>query len=47
MSEFKGFPADFFAFFEELATLGESAGVRQVQILDSSTGAQVNRIDYP
>jgi hypothetical protein len=33
--------------FEELATLGENAGVRHVQILDTSSGSQVNRIDYP
>jgi hypothetical protein len=33
--------------FEELAVLGESAGVRHVQILDTSSGSQVNRIDYP
>jgi len=33
--------------FEELAALGESAGVRHVQILDTSTGSQINRIDYP
>ncbi len=33
--------------FEELAVLGESGGVRHVQILDTSTGSQVNRIDYP
>ncbi|MHC5112493.1 MAG: thrombospondin type 3 repeat-containing protein [Planctomycetota bacterium] len=33
--------------FEELAVVGESAGVRHVQILDTSSGSQVNRIDYP
>ena len=33
--------------FEELAVLGENAGVRHVQILDTSSGSQVNRIDYP
>ena len=33
--------------FEELAVLGENAGVRHVQILDTATGSQVNRIDYP
>jgi hypothetical protein len=33
--------------FEELAVLGENAGVRHVQILDTSSGTQVNRIDYP
>jgi hypothetical protein len=33
--------------FDELAVLGESAGVRHVQILDTSSGSQVNRIDYP
>lgn len=33
--------------FDELAVLGESVGVRHVQILDTSTGAQVNRIDFP
>ena len=33
--------------FDELAVLGESAGVRHVQILDTSTGSQVNRIDFP
>jgi hypothetical protein len=33
--------------FEELATLGTSAGVRHVQILDTSSGSQVNRIDFP
>jgi hypothetical protein len=33
--------------FDELATLGESAGVQHVQILDTSTGSQVNRIDFP
>jgi hypothetical protein len=33
--------------FEELAVLGESAGVRHVQILDTSSGSQVNRIDFP
>jgi len=33
--------------FEELAALGTSAGVRHVQILDTSTGSQVNRIDFP
>jgi len=33
--------------FDELAALGKSAGMRHVQILDTSTGGQVNRIDYP
>ena len=33
--------------FEELAVLGTSAGVRHVQILDTATGTQVNRIDFP
>ena len=33
--------------FEELAALGENDGVRHVQILDTSSGSQVNRIDYP
>jgi hypothetical protein len=33
--------------FEELAVLGESAGVRHVQILDTSSGSQINRIDFP
>jgi hypothetical protein len=33
--------------FEELAALGENAGERHVQILDTASGAQVNRIDYP
>ena len=33
--------------FDELAVLGESAGVRHVQILDTSSGSQVNRIDFP
>ena len=33
--------------FEELAVLGKSAGVRHVQILDTATGTQVNRIDFP
>lgn len=33
--------------FEELAALGTSGGVRHVQILDTSSGAQVNRIDFP
>ena len=33
--------------FDELAVLGTSAGVRHVQILDTSSGAQVNRIDFP
>jgi len=33
--------------FDELAALGENAGVRHVQILDTSSGAQVNRIDFP
>ena len=33
--------------FDELAVLGESAGVHHVQILDTSTGTQVNRIDFP
>jgi hypothetical protein len=33
--------------FDELAVLGESAGVRHVQILDTNSGSQVNRIDYP
>jgi hypothetical protein len=33
--------------FDELAVLGESAGVRHVQILDTATGTQVNRIDFP
>jgi hypothetical protein len=33
--------------FEELAVLGENAGVRHVQILDTVSGSQVNRIDYP
>jgi hypothetical protein len=32
--------------FDELAVLGENAGVRHVQILDTSSGAQVNRIDF-
>ena len=33
--------------FEELAVLGTSAGTRHVQILDTSSGSQVNRIDFP
>jgi hypothetical protein len=33
--------------FDELAVLGESAGLKHVQILDTNTGAQVNRIDFP
>jgi hypothetical protein len=33
--------------FDELAVFGENAGVRHVQILDTSSGSQVNRIDYP
>jgi hypothetical protein len=33
--------------FEELAALGENGGIRHVQILDTSTGSQVNRIDFP
>jgi len=33
--------------FEELAVLGMSGGVRHVQILDTSSGAQANRIDFP
>jgi hypothetical protein len=33
--------------FEELAVLGESSGVQHVQILDTKTGTQVNRIDFP
>ena len=33
--------------FDELAALGESASVRHVQILDTSSGSQVNRIDFP
>ena len=33
--------------FEELAVLGQNAGTRHVQILDTSSGAQVNRIDFP
>ena len=33
--------------FEELAALGKNAGTRHVQILDTSSGSQVNRIDFP
>ena len=33
--------------FDELAALGENIGVRHVQILDTSSGSQVNRIDFP
>ena len=33
--------------FEELAVVGESAGVRHVQILDTASGQQLNRIDFP
>lgn len=33
--------------FDDLAVLGENAGVRHVQILDTNSGMQVNRIDYP
>lgn len=33
--------------FDELAVLGTSSGVRHVQILDTNTGTQVNRIDFP
>jgi hypothetical protein len=33
--------------FDELAVLGENTGVKHVQILDTSTGDQVNRIDFP
>jgi hypothetical protein len=33
--------------FEELAVLGTSGGVRHVQILDTFSGSQVNRIDFP
>jgi hypothetical protein len=32
--------------FEELAVLGRSGGLRHVQILDTSSGSQVNRIDF-
>ena len=33
--------------FDELAALGENTGLRHVQVLDTATGSQVNRIDYP
>jgi len=33
--------------FDELAVLGENAGVRHVQILDTKSGMQLNRIDFP
>jgi hypothetical protein len=33
--------------FDELATLGDNGGMRHVQILDTVSGTQVNRIDYP
>jgi hypothetical protein len=33
--------------FDELAVLGESGGVRHVQILDTNSGSQLNRIDFP
>ena len=33
--------------FDELAVLGENAGTQHVQILDTSTGSQINRIDFP
>ena len=33
--------------FDELAAIGENAGVRHVQILDTSTGSQVNSINFP
>jgi hypothetical protein len=33
--------------FEELAVLGMNNGVRHVQVLDTSTGSQVNRVDFP
>jgi hypothetical protein len=33
--------------FDELAVLGEDTGTRHVQILDTATGTQVNRIDFP
>jgi hypothetical protein len=33
--------------YEELAVIGENAGMRHVQILDSSSGSQINRINFP
>jgi hypothetical protein len=33
--------------FDELAVLGENAGTRHVQILDTASGTQVNRISFP
>ena len=33
--------------FDELAVLGENVGIRHVQVLDTSTGSQVNRMDFP
>lgn len=33
--------------FDELAVLGESAGTRHVLVLDTMSGGQLNRIDYP
>jgi hypothetical protein len=33
--------------FGELAVLGEKNGIRHVQVLDSSTGTQLNQIDFP
>jgi hypothetical protein len=33
--------------FDELAALGENGGIQHVQILDTSAGTQVNRIDFP
>ena len=33
--------------FDELAALGRSAGVHHVQVLDTNTGTQINRIDFP
>jgi hypothetical protein len=32
---------------EELAVAGDNAGLRHVQILDTSSGSQINRIDFP
>jgi hypothetical protein len=33
--------------FQELAVLGMSGGLRHVQILDTNSGSQVNRVDFP
>jgi hypothetical protein len=33
--------------FDELAALGDNGGMRHVQVLDTVSGSQVNRIDFP